>query len=113
MAYFAMAACGQCNQPFSFNPNLVPSLNNIPFCRTCIEAANKKRPGLGLAVIQILPGAYDIVAEETDTEIECPICNDINCDSTSHEYSEEIDTELGCDYYGAAGIGIDVVDEEY
>ena len=90
MAYFAMAPCGQCDRVFSFNPHLVPSLNNIPFCRTCVEAANKKRPALGLPLIPIIDGAYDVVADDVVVEeIGCPICNDVNCDSTSHEYSEE------------------------
>jgi hypothetical protein len=68
MAYFATALCGQCRQPFNFNPALVPSLNNVPFCRNCVEIANPKRVAGGLAPIAILPGAYDIVPEETDND---------------------------------------------
>lgn len=58
------APCGQCGRAFSFHPNFVPSLNNIPFCRSCIEAANPTRKEKGLAEIKIHPRAYDIADEE-------------------------------------------------
>lgn len=69
MAYFATARCGQCTQPFTFNPHLVPSLNGVPFCKTCVERANPKRIANGLKPIPI-SGAYDVVSEPTDTETE-------------------------------------------
>lgn len=68
MAYFATGNCGQCGKLFTFNPHLVPSLNNVPFCKTCIDRANPVRIAKGLQPITILPGAYDVVAEETDRE---------------------------------------------
>jgi hypothetical protein len=68
MAYFAMAPCGQCNTPFSFNPHLVPSLNNVPFCESCVNRANPIRVKNGLKPIKIVSGAYKPQYEETDTD---------------------------------------------
>lgn len=72
MSYFATGECGRCHNLFTFNPDLVPSLNNVPFCRNCVEQANPIRKANGLAEIVILPGAYDIATEETDTDFLAP-----------------------------------------
>lgn len=59
----AMAGCCCCKLPFSFNPDLVPSvvIDGVrqPICRDCVVRANPERKKRGLAVISILPGAYD------------------------------------------------------
>lgn len=52
----AMAECGHCGRIFNFNPALVPSFNDIPFCRACVEAANPIRIENGLEPIVIQPG---------------------------------------------------------
>jgi hypothetical protein len=68
---FAAATCFGCKQPFTFNPELVPSLRinaegqpdpngeKVPICRTCIERANVTRAKAGLPPHTILPGAYE------------------------------------------------------
>lgn len=61
---FATAACGACKQIFTFNPRKVPSLNNVPFCRECVEAANPIRKANGLPEIPILSDAYGACREE-------------------------------------------------
>lgn len=60
----AIGNCIGCNQPFSFNPEKVPSSSAItgkrePICRTCIDRINPKRIAQGLEPIVPLPGAYD------------------------------------------------------
>lgn len=69
MAFMScIAPCCHCQRLFSFNPDLVPSVNvngtREPLCRACIEWANPLREAKGLLRIQILPGAYD--AQEVD-----------------------------------------------
>jgi len=62
-----MAPCYGCHRPFSFNPNLVPSIriNDVrqPICQDCVEQANPLRERNGLPKIEILPGAYDACDE--------------------------------------------------
>ena len=64
---FMVADCLCCKQPFSFNPNLVPSHRvnggKEPVCRACIDAANPVRKKKGLAPLTYAPGAYDPVDE--------------------------------------------------
>ena len=55
--------CAACGNPFSFNPNLVPSIrvNGVrePVCRTCIDRVNPVRAEKGLPPIAVLDGAYE------------------------------------------------------
>ena len=67
MAYFMVAECGACGNAFTCNPNRVPSKNNIPFCRECVEAANIQRLARGMKAIPT-EGAYDVVPEATDSD---------------------------------------------
>jgi hypothetical protein len=60
---FAMGICCGCHQPFSFNPELVPSvrINGMkePICQTCVERVNPVRQQNGLEPIRPLPRAYE------------------------------------------------------
>lgn len=60
---FATGPCAGCRRPFSFNPELVPSVTingrREPFCLDCIELANPRRAEKGLPPIVPLPGAYE------------------------------------------------------
>lgn len=60
---FAYGTCFACHQPFTFNPNTVPSIrdsNNVrqPVCRNCMEQANNIRVARGEAPHYIAPDAY-------------------------------------------------------
>ena len=72
MAYFAMVTCIGCGRPFGCNPHLVPSITHLgeraAICQNCVNVANPQRKAKGLAEIMPAPGAYDVVAEETDTD---------------------------------------------
>jgi hypothetical protein len=59
-----VGTCGQCKNIFSFNPNKVPSLKNIPFCRACVDAANPLREKNGLPPILYAADAYEAIPEE-------------------------------------------------
>jgi len=62
---FMTALCGQCKRPFMFNPHKVPSLNNIPFCKNCVDAANAgPRQQNGLPPIVYTDDAYQALPEE-------------------------------------------------
>jgi hypothetical protein len=70
MGYLSLlATCVACRQPFTCNPYRVPSIPiegvRQPVCRSCIEAANRRRAALGNEPIAVLPGAYD-PADEYD-----------------------------------------------
>lgn len=60
---FATAACFGCRALFTFNPELVPSVNyngsRRPICLTCVERVNPRRIANGLEPIRPLPGAYE------------------------------------------------------
>lgn len=58
-----VADCFGCGQLFTSNPNLVPSYQNQPICRNCIERANRERARNGLPLWPIPDGAYE--PEET------------------------------------------------
>lgn len=64
---FALGHCISCGKPFSFNPNLVPSVTvngkREPVCRECIEAANPKRKALGYPEFRVHPDAYEAADE--------------------------------------------------
>ncbi len=64
-----LGVCFGCKQPFSFNPDKVPSIrvNGVrePVCRACVARVNPERVKNGLAPIEILPGAYE-AAEEAE-----------------------------------------------
>lgn len=59
--------CAVCHVPFSFNPNLVPSVRiegvREPICQVCIDRANPLRVARGLAPIVVLAGAYEAMPE--------------------------------------------------
>jgi hypothetical protein len=60
MSYMSLVApCGNCGTIFSSNPSLVPSINNTPICKACIEVANPQREALGLAPFRYHPDAYE------------------------------------------------------
>ena len=61
---FMTSRCGMCGNMFTYHPNYVPSLNNVPFCRRCVESANIIRVQQGLTPHSIHPRAYDIANEE-------------------------------------------------
>ena len=62
---FMTSLCGQCGQPFSFNPHKVPSLKNVPFCKNCIDTANAgPRKANGLPPIEYAKDAYEAIPEE-------------------------------------------------
>jgi hypothetical protein len=60
---FCMGLCVGCQTPFTFNPDLVPSVrvNGIlePICQTCVDNVNPRRIANGLEPIQVPPGAYE------------------------------------------------------
>lgn len=56
---FAAGNCVVCRKLFTFNPELVPSYEGKPICKTCIERANAILKAHGEALIRVLPGAYD------------------------------------------------------
>lgn len=60
---FAIGNCVGCHQPFSFNPEKVPSTSAVtgtrePICQHCVQAVNPIRIKNGLEPIVPLPGAY-------------------------------------------------------
>ena len=59
-----VGACGACHVPFVFNPNKVPSKDNIPFCKTCVDMANPIRVQSGLPLIIYDDDAYQPIKEE-------------------------------------------------
>jgi len=60
---FATAPCFGCRALFTFNPELVPSVNyngdRRPICQTCVDRVNPSRIKNGLAPIVPLVGAYE------------------------------------------------------
>jgi len=67
MVVSVVGTCVGCKKPFSFHPNLVPSVrvrgSREPICKACVTAANPKRIANGLEPIVILPGAYEAAEE--------------------------------------------------
>jgi len=65
---YMMGVCYGCKRPFSFHPNLVPSLriNGVrePFCQSCLDKANPVRIENGLEPLVALPGAYEPCPED-------------------------------------------------
>ena len=64
MGYMLVAGeCFGCKQPFTFSPDLVPSVRvngrREPICRACVDRVNPRRKANGLPEIRPLPGAYD------------------------------------------------------
>lgn len=62
--YLVTAPCGACGRLFCFNPHKVPSLNNVPFCKACVDKANPLRKEKGLPPITYAPDAYEPVCDE-------------------------------------------------
>jgi hypothetical protein len=64
---FVMGPCCGCQQPFTFNPNLVPSVRiegvRQPICQSCVTRVNPQRVANGLEPIKVLPGAYEPAPE--------------------------------------------------
>lgn len=60
---FAIGHCVRCDQRFTFNPDLVPSIRvngeREPVCKNCIAWANTQRAANGLPLLEIMPGAYE------------------------------------------------------
>lgn len=68
---FVLSPCFGCGVPFSYNPNLVPSIRvnargqpdlngeREPICHGCVRQANPSRIANGLSPIEVMPGAYD------------------------------------------------------
>ena len=44
---FVLDYCGRCNKMFQFNPRLVPSIKNVPYCKNCVDGENVIRKALG------------------------------------------------------------------
>ena len=59
----AVGSCGVCGKTFSFNPHKVPSKNNVPFCKECIDSANPIRVEKGLPEIKYSADAYSFTEE--------------------------------------------------
>ena len=61
---FARASCLVCGEPFTFNPQRVPSYDagrgKRPICRSCMERINEKRRAWGETPQPIPEGAYEI-----------------------------------------------------
>ncbi len=55
---FMIAPCGECHKQFVFNPLRVPSLNNVPFCKDCIDGLNARRKKKGLEPFPYADDAY-------------------------------------------------------
>ena len=59
---FCMGNCIGCNRPFTFNPDLVPSVSiegvKQPICQTCVDRVNPMREKNGLEPIKPHPNAY-------------------------------------------------------
>jgi hypothetical protein len=62
-ALVAFSPCFGCGQVFSFNPDLVPSIDyegaKRPICQECVDRINPVRIKMGNPLIVPLPGAYD------------------------------------------------------
>ncbi len=56
---FVVSACFGCRRIITYNPRLVPSLNNEPICLDCVDKANPIRKRNGLPEIVVHPMAYE------------------------------------------------------
>lgn len=54
-----MAACFGCGRLFASNPRTVPSYENQPICRTCIERVNANRAASGRPLWPVADDAYE------------------------------------------------------
>jgi hypothetical protein len=64
MGYATLVApCFVCGKLFSGNPRRVPSYQNQPICRDCIEKVNKRRAETGQPLWPVPPDAYEAVDE--------------------------------------------------
>ena len=81
MTGYAMlyAPCGACGKMFTSNPTKVPSLNNIPFCKECVDAINPLREKKGLEKIKYADDAYEGCPEE---ELGQEVNNDLGTNSS-------------------------------
>ena len=59
----AVSECGACHRIFCYNPHLVPSLDNVPFCKTCVDGAAPARAQNGLPPIKYAKEAYEPMNE--------------------------------------------------
>ena len=69
--FFVLGGCCVCHQPFTFNPELVPSIPVLidgtvgpggvrqPVCRNCITRMNLLREQHGWPPLEVLDGAYE------------------------------------------------------
>lgn len=60
---YVTALCYGCNEPFSFNPERVPSIPidgvRQPVCQRCVDRVNPTRVKNGLEPIKPHPEAYE------------------------------------------------------
>ncbi len=63
MGYAILIAVCRCGRTFGCNPMSVPSINNEPFCKECVDAANPIRVQNGLEPIRYADDAYMPVDE--------------------------------------------------
>jgi hypothetical protein len=58
----ALGDCFACGRPFTFHPDLVPSIlfdgEREPVCPACMERVNRMRVAKGLDPHRVHPGAY-------------------------------------------------------
>lgn len=60
MGYMMLTApCFACDRLFASNPDKVPSYDNQPVCRSCIERVNAWRKTKGLPLWPIPDDAYE------------------------------------------------------
>jgi hypothetical protein len=58
-----VAPCFVCGRPFTSNPLRVPSYQNNPICKPCIELVNQKRIEAGKEPWPIPEDAYEACRE--------------------------------------------------
>lgn len=56
---YLMAPCFGCGKTFASNPDFVPSHNDQPVCRDCMELVNAQRLAMGMEPHVIHPEAYE------------------------------------------------------
>lgn len=65
MSYASLyAPCFVCKRPFFSNPQRVPSYDNQPICRACIERVNEARRARGLPEWPVYPDSYEPIEAE-------------------------------------------------
>ena len=57
----AGGSCYICGEWFTFNPELVPSIEGKPICEPCMEVVNREREVEGLPPVHIYPNSYGLM----------------------------------------------------